>query len=132
MRQPVVENMMKALYFQFSVGVLPLYAVTFMGYWAYGSQTSTYLLNSVNGPVWVKTAASIASFLQTVIALHVYRFPSTPLCFISLYRDQLAQDYYKHLRSGIVFVFSPDANILEVKKLEGLINLSGCGLYTKY
>lgn len=74
-RQPVVENMMKALYFQFSVGVLPLYAVTFVGYWAYGSQTSTYLLNSVNGPVWVKTVASIASFLQTVIALHIFASP---------------------------------------------------------
>ncbi|KAF7148981.1 hypothetical protein RHSIM_Rhsim03G0139000 [Rhododendron simsii] len=74
-RQPVVENMMKALYFQFSVGVLPLYAVTFVGYWAYGSQTSTFLLNSVNGPVWVKTVASIASFLQTVIALHIFASP---------------------------------------------------------
>lgn len=124
--------MMKALYFQFSVGVLPLYAVTFVGYWAYGSKTSTYLLNSVNGPVWVKTVASTASFLQTVIALHVYHFPSTPFCFISFYRDQLAQDYYKHMSSGIVFVFSPDANILVVKSLVGLINLSGCGLYTKY
>lgn len=72
---------MKALYFQFSVGVLPLYAVTFVGYWAYGSQTSTYLLNSVNGPVWVKTVASIASFLQTVIALHVCPFLSTPSFF---------------------------------------------------
>ena len=74
MRQPVVKNMMKALHFQFTVGVLPMYAVTFVGYWAYGSQTSTYLLNSVNGPVWVKAAANIASFLQTVIALHVRVF----------------------------------------------------------
>ncbi|XP_057484669.1 proline transporter 2-like isoform X2 [Actinidia eriantha] len=74
-KQPVVKNMMKALYFQFTVGVLPMYAVTFVGYWAYGSQTSTYLLNSVNGPVWVKAAANIASFLQTVIALHIFASP---------------------------------------------------------
>ncbi|PSS34504.1 Proline transporter like [Actinidia chinensis var. chinensis] len=74
-RQPVVKNMMKALYFQFTVGVLPMYAVTFVGYWAYGSQTSTYLLNSVNGPVWVKAVANIASFLQTVIALHIFASP---------------------------------------------------------
>lgn len=70
-RQPVVRNMMKALYFQFTAGVLPLYAVVFMGYWAYGSRTSTYLLSSVSGPVWLKALANIAAFLQTVIALHV-------------------------------------------------------------
>ncbi|KAF5736606.1 proline transporter 1-like [Tripterygium wilfordii] len=74
-RQPVVKNMMKALYFQFTVGVLPMYAVTFVGYWAYGSSTSAYLLNNVNGPVWVKTLANISAFLQTVIALHIFASP---------------------------------------------------------
>lgn len=70
-RQPVVRNMMKALYLQFSVGVLPLYLITFAGYWAYGSSTETYLLNNVSGPVWVKALANIAAFLQSVVALHV-------------------------------------------------------------
>ncbi|KAL2555763.1 Proline transporter 1 [Forsythia ovata] len=74
-RQPVVENMMKALYFQFTLGVLPMYAVTFMGYWAYGANTSTYLLNSVHGPVWVKVLANVSAFLQTVIALHIFASP---------------------------------------------------------
>ncbi|CAI9091624.1 OLC1v1026697C1 [Oldenlandia corymbosa var. corymbosa] len=74
-RQPVVKNMMKALYFQFTVGVLPMYAVTFIGYWAYGANTSTYLLNSVNGPVWVKALANFSAFLQTVIALHIFASP---------------------------------------------------------
>lgn len=74
-RQPAIKNMMKALYFQFTVGVLPMYIVTFVGYWAYGSSTSTYLLNSVNGPVWVKVLANISSFLQTVIALHIFASP---------------------------------------------------------
>ncbi|KAG0466463.1 hypothetical protein HPP92_018043 [Vanilla planifolia] len=74
-REPAVKNMDKALWFQFTIGGLPLYAVTFMGYWAYGSSTSTYLLNSVQGPVWVKTAANVASFLQTVIALHIFASP---------------------------------------------------------
>ncbi|OVA15546.1 Amino acid transporter [Macleaya cordata] len=74
-KQPVVENMLKALYFQFTVGVLPMYAVTFMGYWAYGSTTSSYLLNNVTGPIWVKTMANIAAFLQTVIALHIFASP---------------------------------------------------------
>ncbi|KAL0539460.1 hypothetical protein IC582_023672 [Cucumis melo] len=74
-RQPVVKNMLKALYFQFTAGVLPMYAVTFIGYWAYGSSTSTYLLNSVNGPIWIKAVANISAFLQTVIALHIFASP---------------------------------------------------------
>ncbi|RDX78548.1 Proline transporter 2, partial [Mucuna pruriens] len=74
-RQPVVKNMMKALYFQFTVGVLPLYMVTFTGYWAYGSSTAVYLLNSVNGPVWVKALANISAFLQSVVALHIFASP---------------------------------------------------------
>ena len=73
-RQPVVKNMMKALYFQFTVGVLPLYLVAFTGYWAYGSSTEVYLLNSVNGAVWVKASANITAFLQSVIALHVHTY----------------------------------------------------------
>ncbi|XAR65883.1 hypothetical protein NMG60_11011876 [Bertholletia excelsa] len=75
-RQPVVKNMMKALYFQFTVGVFPMYAVTFIGYWAYGSGTATYLLDSVTGPVGVKAVANIAAFLQTVIALHIFASPT--------------------------------------------------------
>ncbi|KAM0953455.1 putative amino acid transporter, transmembrane domain-containing protein [Dioscorea sansibarensis] len=74
-KPPVIKNMEKALWFQFTIGVLPLYAVTFIGYWAYGSSTSTYLLNSVKGPVWVKTMANIAAFLQTIIALHIFASP---------------------------------------------------------
>ncbi|KAF8107212.1 hypothetical protein N665_0124s0011 [Sinapis alba] len=75
-RQPVVKNMMKALYFQFTVGVLPMYVVTFVGYWAYGSSTSTYLLNSVNGPLWVKALAHFSAILQSVISLHIYASPT--------------------------------------------------------
>lgn len=74
-KEPAIKNMEKALWFQFTVGGLPLYAVTFLGYWAYGSSTSSYLLNSVQGPVWVKIIANVASFLQTVIALHIFASP---------------------------------------------------------
>ncbi|XP_028779743.1 proline transporter 3-like [Neltuma alba] len=74
-RQPVVKNMMKALYFQFTVGGLPLYLVTFTGYWAYGSSTSSYLLKNVHGPVWLKATANIAAFLQSGIALHIFASP---------------------------------------------------------
>jgi hypothetical protein len=74
-RPPVVKNMEKALWFQFTDGSLPLYAVTFMGYWAYGSSTSSYLLNSVHGPAWIKVVANLSAFLQTVIALHIFASP---------------------------------------------------------
>ncbi|XP_057429017.1 proline transporter 2-like [Lotus japonicus] len=74
-REPVHKNMMKALYFQFTVGVLPLYLVVFTGYWAFGSSTSAYLLNNVSGPVWVKAVANITAFLQAVIALHIFASP---------------------------------------------------------
>lgn len=74
-RQPVVDNMMKALYFQFTAGVAPMYAVTFIGYWAYGSNASAYLLNNVSGPVWLKAVANISAFLQTIIALHIFASP---------------------------------------------------------
>ncbi|XP_042030798.1 proline transporter 3-like isoform X2 [Salvia splendens] len=74
-KQPVVDNMLKALYFQFTVGVLPMYAVTFIGYWAYGSEASAYLLSNVHGPVWLKAAANISAFLHTIIALHIFASP---------------------------------------------------------
>ncbi|XP_021732398.1 proline transporter 1-like [Chenopodium quinoa] len=74
-RKPVVGNMMKALYFQFSVGVVPMYAIVFIGYWAYGNKTDSYLLSNVHGPVWVKALANISTFLQTVIALHIFASP---------------------------------------------------------
>ncbi|KAI7726672.1 hypothetical protein M8C21_020696 [Ambrosia artemisiifolia] len=73
--QPAVKNMMKGLYFQFTVGVVPLYAVAFMGYWAYGNDADAYLLNSVHGPVWVKAFANISACLQSVIALHIFASP---------------------------------------------------------
>ncbi|CAN8287141.1 unnamed protein product [Cochlearia groenlandica] len=75
-KQPVVKNMMKALYFQFTIGVLPMYAVTFIGYWAYGSSTSTYLLHNVNGPLWIKAIANTAAIFQSVIAFHIFASPT--------------------------------------------------------
>ncbi|OIW14203.1 hypothetical protein TanjilG_21343 [Lupinus angustifolius] len=74
-REPVVKNMMKALKFQFTIGLLPFFLIIFAGYWAYGSSTGTYLLNNVTGPVWVKSLGHISAFLQAVIALHIFASP---------------------------------------------------------
>ncbi|KAK8612310.1 hypothetical protein V6N13_092426 [Hibiscus sabdariffa] len=76
LREPAVENMQKALYFQFTAGSIPMFAVTFIGYWAYGSSAPAYLLSSVSGPVWLKAAANISAFLQSVISLHIFASPA--------------------------------------------------------
>ncbi|CAN4095809.1 unnamed protein product [Withania somnifera] len=75
-REPVVNNMIKALNFQFTLGVIPMHAVTYVGYWAYGSNASSYLLNNVSGPIWLKGMANIAAFLQAIIALHIFASPT--------------------------------------------------------
>ncbi|KAH0691953.1 hypothetical protein KY289_019311 [Solanum tuberosum] len=75
-RAPVVDNMLKALYFQFTIGVVPVHAVTYMGYWAYGSKSSSYLLYNVSGPVWLRGLANIAAFFQSIITLHIFASPT--------------------------------------------------------
>eukprot|EP00249_Psilotum_nudum_P033501 c50709_g1_i1 orf=1-327(+) len=79
-KAPPVKNMLKALCLQFTLGSSLFYAVTFIGYWAYGSAASTYLLNNVNGPKWVKAAANTAAFLQSVISLHIFASPMYEYC----------------------------------------------------
>ncbi|KAK7290102.1 hypothetical protein RIF29_04284 [Crotalaria pallida] len=74
-KQPVVKNMLKALNFQFTIGLVPFFLIVFAGYWAYGSSTGTYLLNNVTGPVWVKGLANIAAVLQSIISLHIFASP---------------------------------------------------------
>eukprot|EP00253_Pinus_taeda_P006690 PITA_06690 len=69
-KHPSVKNMQKALSLQFTAGIVPFYAVTFIGYLAYGSSTSSYLLNNVHEPKWIKILANAAVFFQTDISLH--------------------------------------------------------------
>lgn len=93
--------MEKALWFQFTVGLLPMFAVTFMGYWAYGSATSSYLLNNVTGPAWIKMIANASAFLQTVIALHVR--------FLLFYCDYIHQFIkYQQRKWKLKFFFFKD------------------------
>ncbi|KAJ8760228.1 hypothetical protein K2173_011098 [Erythroxylum novogranatense] len=75
-RAPVVGNMVKALSVQFTIGPLPVFAVMFCGYWAYGSSASSYLLDNASGPVWAKALANMAAFLQSVISFHIFACPS--------------------------------------------------------
>ncbi|CAN1281372.1 Proline transporter 1 [Linum perenne] len=100
-KQPVVKNMMKSLYFQFTVGVLPMYAVTFVGYWAYGSSTSTYLLSSVNGPVWAKASANIAAFFQSIISLHIFASPVYEYLDTKYYMINGSGSFFRNLISRL-------------------------------
>lgn len=74
-RKPVVENMLWAVVFHYTAGLIPMFAITFVGYWAYGSSTSSYLLTDVSGPGWLKASANISAFLQSVISLHIFASP---------------------------------------------------------
>lgn len=105
--------MEKALWFQFTIGSLPLYAVVFVGYWAYGSSTSGYLLNSVTGPVWVKAVANLSAFFQTVIALHVRQDRRHHLCLLLLLSNMKKISYFIHPNSQIFA--SPMYEFLDTK-----------------
>ncbi|KAH9720545.1 proline transporter 2 [Citrus sinensis] len=60
LRQPVVKNMRKALYVQFTVGLLFYYGIPIVGYWAYGSTASVYLPEQISCVKWVKVKANTA------------------------------------------------------------------------
>lgn len=75
LKRPVIKNMQKALYLHFSIGLAIYYMVTVIGYWAYGSSISEYLLNDLSGPKWAKVLANTAVFLQTVVSQHIFCVP---------------------------------------------------------
>lgn len=71
LRQPVVDNMRKALGLQYSAGLAVYYGVSVAGYWAYGSGVSEYLPQQLSGPNWVKVSINAAVFLQSIVSQHV-------------------------------------------------------------
>lgn len=71
LRRPAVENMRKALYVQYSGGLMVYYGVSIVGYWAYGSTVSEYLPKELSGPKWVKILVNAAVFVQSVVSQHV-------------------------------------------------------------
>ncbi|GLJ08763.1 hypothetical protein SUGI_0095280 [Cryptomeria japonica] len=75
LRKPSIKNMHKALYFQFTVGLAVYYTVTIVGYWAYGSSVSTYILNELSGPKWAKILANTTVYLQIIVSQHMFCTP---------------------------------------------------------
>lgn len=71
LRRPAVENMRKALYLQYSAGLMVYYGVSIVGYWAYGSTVSEYLPKELSGPKLVKILINAAVFVQSIVSQHV-------------------------------------------------------------
>ncbi|KAF7135669.1 hypothetical protein RHSIM_Rhsim08G0180100 [Rhododendron simsii] len=75
LRRPAVENMRKALYLQYSAGLMVYYGVSIVGYWAYGSTVSEYLPKELSGPKWVKILINAAVFVQSIVSQHMFIAP---------------------------------------------------------
>lgn len=70
-RRPATTNIYKALWLQFTIGTIPFFVLTFVGYWAYGNVVYPYILINLSGPKPLIIATNIAAFLQALVALHV-------------------------------------------------------------
>ncbi|XP_012567395.2 proline transporter 2-like [Cicer arietinum] len=75
LRKPAVKNMRKALYSQYTMGVLFYYGVTIVGYWAYGSMVSSYLPENLSGPRWINVLINVVVFLQSIFSQHLFAAP---------------------------------------------------------
>ncbi|XP_068652220.1 probable proline transporter 2 [Aristolochia californica] len=75
LRSPVVKNMRKALYSQYSIGLTVYYGVSIVGYWAYGSSVSEYLPKELSGPKWAKVLINATVFLQSTISQQMFVAP---------------------------------------------------------
>ncbi|KAF6149517.1 hypothetical protein GIB67_003665 [Kingdonia uniflora] len=74
-RKPAKRNMRRALYLQFTVGIVVYYSITLVGYWAYGSLTSGFLASDLSGPKWAKVLFNSLAFLQTIVSQHMFLAP---------------------------------------------------------
>ncbi|KAH7549801.1 hypothetical protein JRO89_XS13G0084100 [Xanthoceras sorbifolium] len=72
---PETQNMRKALYVQFTVGLLFYYGVTIVGYWAYGSSVSVYLPQLLETASLIEVFINSAVFLQAIVSQHMFLSP---------------------------------------------------------
>ncbi|CAJ2664276.1 unnamed protein product [Trifolium pratense] len=75
LRKPAVKNMRKALFSQYTVGVLFYYGVTIVGYWAYGTAVSSYIPENLSGPRWINVLVNVIVFLQSIVSQHMFVAP---------------------------------------------------------
>jgi hypothetical protein len=70
-RPPIVQNIYKALGFQYIIDAIPVIVLTFVEYWTYGNNVNEYLLYSTSSPTWLVTIANVMAFLQILVTIHV-------------------------------------------------------------
>ncbi|KAL8143986.1 hypothetical protein V2J09_017018 [Rumex salicifolius] len=75
LRNPAEKNMKRALFTQYTLGLMGYYGVCILGYWAYGTQVSQYLPKQLSGPKWVKILINVIVFLQNIISQHIFVQP---------------------------------------------------------
>ncbi|GAB2221276.1 hypothetical protein Droror1_Dr00012450 [Drosera rotundifolia] len=75
LRKPAVNNMRKALFVQYTLGLTVYYGVCIMGYWAYGTSVSDYLPNNLTGPKWANVVANSGVYLQNIVSQHMFLQP---------------------------------------------------------
>ncbi|KAE9610110.1 putative amino acid transporter, transmembrane domain-containing protein [Lupinus albus] len=63
--------MRKALYSQFTIGIMFYYGITIVGYWTYGSMVYAYLPQNFNGPRWINVLINAIVLLQSITSQHV-------------------------------------------------------------
>ncbi|KAF3436779.1 hypothetical protein FNV43_RR19532 [Rhamnella rubrinervis] len=99
LRKPAVTNMRKALYLQFTVGLVVYYGVSVLGYWAYGSTVSEYLPEELSGPRWVKVLINSTVFLQSIVSQHMFIAPvheALDTRFLKLDESMYSKENFKH------------------------------------
>jgi len=108
--------MRKALYLQYTVGVLFYYGVTVMGYWAYGTMVSAYLPENLSGPKWINVLINAIVFLQSIVSQHVCKI--FYMCFMSSLKEYavfrwliiltlstMRKNIYNKLKGVLLFFF---------------------------
>ncbi|GAY47259.1 hypothetical protein CUMW_103230, partial [Citrus unshiu] len=111
LRQPVVKNMRKALYVQFTVGLLFYYGIPIVGYWAYGSTASVYLPEQISCVKWVKVFINSSVFLQSMVCQQVFISPiheTLDTKFLKLEESMFSRENIKRrfFLRGFLFAFN--------------------------
>ncbi|KAF7806010.1 proline transporter 2-like [Senna tora] len=75
LRKPAVKNMRRALYSQYTVGLLFYYGIILLAYWAYGSHVSVYLPQNFSGPRWANVLVNALAYLQSIVSQHMFVAP---------------------------------------------------------
>ncbi|GLJ41097.1 hypothetical protein SUGI_0851270 [Cryptomeria japonica] len=112
LQRPAIKNMHKALYLQFTFGIAIYYMVTIVGYWAYGSSISDYMLGDlINGPRWAKILANSSVFLQTIVSQHIFCVPvhealDTRFCKLDEHESSVHNLITRFILRALFFTFS--------------------------